>query len=552
MSNEDNQTVVKPEIILLENLLDEITQGRLRIPKFQRPFVWRPEQMTDLFDSIDRSFPIGSLLIWETNLPLASLDKIADFKIPPPPKDSRVSYLLDGHQRLSTLYGCLRRSQEPSNETGQSSWMWEVFRALGEQGDRNQFRHWKKPTSPPPENYLPMRSVLRTMDFLSFARRLEESEKFQENVSELINEAEELAQRFKSYQMAAVRLVGGDLKRAVRVFSRLNNSGQSMSPDQMVSALTYKNDNSESLAERISTIQEDVASTGFGTIPSMTIFRAILAVAGEEDVQEARWEVLADRVREGLAEYVDATEIALYRAIDFLRKTVGVPLARLVPYNAQIMLLVAFFEISPNPSPAKLETLVKWFWSTSWSGYFAGANTTQIKLILQEMKAFAGDVDSLDLDGQVARPFPDRFDMRSARIRSFMIWELQIFDNRIDQNGDKIDAISLLAQSDTGAYRHIITRGEGVSNPANRIILPTSPGMSTKRTLLTLSGRQGTLMARSHGIPDSALEKLHQGDNVGFINDRALYLARQEREFMSRFDVVPAEKLSADADIDTE
>lgn len=551
MTETETPTTVKPEIILLENLLDEIKSGRLRVPKFQRPFVWRPEQMTDLFDSIDRSYPIGSLLIWETNLPLASLDRIADFAVPPPPTDGRVSYLLDGHQRLSTLYGCLRKSHNNSPGTEQSAWMWEIYRALGERTDRNQFRHWKKPTQPP-GNYLPMRSILRTMDFLSFARQLEESVNDPETLASMIDEAEKLAQRFKSFQMAAVRLIGGDLKQAVKVFSRLNSSGQSMTPDQMVSALTYKNDDSESLADRINTIQESIASTGFGQVPSMSIFRTILAAAGEEDVQEARWEVLADRVREGLAEYVDAAETALQLAVKFLRLTVGVPLSRLVPYNAQIMLLASFFNICPNPSTAKQRTLVEWFWSTSWSGYFAGANTTQIKLALQEMKNFASENGGLDLDDQVARPFPDRFDMRSARIRSFMIWELQEFDNRLDLDGNKIDAIQLLAQSDTGAYRHIMTRGEEVSSPANRIILPTSPGISTKGALLEMANMTDSTILRSHGIPSVAIEKLKRGDNVGFVKERAQFLAREERKFMGKFSIAPPERISAETDIDTE
>ncbi|WP_328608060.1 DUF262 domain-containing protein [Amycolatopsis sp. NBC_00345] len=551
MTSSELGTVVKPEVILLENVLGEIATGRLRVPKFQRPFVWRPEQMTELFDSIDRSYPIGSLLIWETNIQLASLDKIADFEVPPPPLDGRVAYLLDGHQRLSTLFGCLRKTVPNTNSDEQHDWLWEVYRVLGERNDRNQFQHWKKP-SLPPENYLPMRSVLRTMDFLTFARRLQEAEKFSDRIDLLVDEAEELAQRFKSYQMATVRLVGGDLKQAVTVFSRLNSSGQSMTPDQMVSALTYQNDDTETLADRIKGIQEDVDSDGFGTVASITIFRSILAVAGEEDVQEARWEVLAERIGEGLAESVEETATALRRAVEFLKKDVGVPLARLVPYNAQIMLLVAFFNAADNPPQKKLDILSKWFWTTSWSGYFAGANTTQIKFALQEMKNFAEGRGNLDLSGQVARPFPDRFDMRSARIRSFIIWELQRYSQRLDHAGEAIDAVSLLAKLDTGAYRHVMTHGKDASSPANRVVMPTLPGVSIKRTLLGLADEMGNEVLASHGIPAKAVEKLQLNDTGGFIKERAAFLAEEERKFISELGVPLSKKIAAEADIDTD
>ena len=54
MSQPTSDISVKPEIELLEDLLSEVANGRLRVPRFQRPFVWRPEQMLDLFDSIER------------------------------------------------------------------------------------------------------------------------------------------------------------------------------------------------------------------------------------------------------------------------------------------------------------------------------------------------------------------------------------------------------------------------------------------------------------------------------------------------------------------
>lgn len=553
MNWNSSEIAVKPEIMLLEELLGEISSGRLRVPRFQRPFVWRPGQMTDLFDSIERGYPIGSVLIWETPLELPSLDTIAGVSIPSS-TGGPYSYVLDGHQRLSTLYGCLVRrphgSPPPVEPRAQEEWMWEIYRVLGQQDDRaNKFRHWKS-LDQPPENYLPLRSVLRTMDFLAYARKLSSSDR--ENINDLIDEGEELALRIKSYKMAVVRLVGSDISHAVEVFSRLNSSGQSMTPDQMVSALTYRADGTESLADRISSIQESLGDVGYGQIPSITIFRSVLAIAGEEDVQEARWDVLADRVKDRLASAVELTEVALRTAVDFLRDEIGVPLARLVPYNAQVMLLSAFFGIAGSASSWQRELLIKWFWSTSWSGFFAGANTTQIKIALEEMKSFAsGDAD-LDLSGQIARPFPDRFDMRSARIRAYLIWELQRFDRRLDSSGRPIDVVGLLARSDSNAYRHVVGSGPMVSNPSNRVVLPTRAGWSVRRSLLELSSDVEFDVIDSHGIPVEALTALRNGDARTFIGERARFLAELERDFMRSVGVQLSKNLQGDADIDAD
>jgi hypothetical protein len=192
---------VEPEIMLLEEILGEMAEGRLRVPRFQRPFVWRPDQMIDLFDSIERGYPVGLLLVWDTAERVESLDRIADMRIPPPP-GTPVSYLLDGHQRLTTLYGCLMRRPAERDLSTTDAWVWNVYRVLGEpDGPGGRFQYRKKP-APAPAHYLPMRNVLRTMDFLGYARQLTGSDR--PDVDRLMDEAEQLAQRIKSYKMAVV------------------------------------------------------------------------------------------------------------------------------------------------------------------------------------------------------------------------------------------------------------------------------------------------------------------------------------------------------------
>jgi len=52
---------VKPDTIYLEDLLDDVANGNYKIPVFQRDFVWKSAQMIDLFDSLLKGYPIGSL-----------------------------------------------------------------------------------------------------------------------------------------------------------------------------------------------------------------------------------------------------------------------------------------------------------------------------------------------------------------------------------------------------------------------------------------------------------------------------------------------------------
>ncbi|MER5643872.1 DUF262 domain-containing protein [Streptosporangium sp. NPDC002524] len=554
MADDNEEITVLPEIYLLEQILNMIAAGELRVPKFQRPFVWRPEQMLNLFDSIERGYPIGSLLIWQTKQQLASLDEIGGLKIPPHRPGDQVAYILDGHQRLSTLFGGLKRPSNAPRSAEQQDWMWWIYRVLGDGDDRStRYRHWKYGDRAP-HTYLPMGSILRTMDFLAYARDLSPVKVPGGDITPFIDEAEQVAQRIKQYKMAAVRLVGGSLTHAVEVFSRVNSSGQSMTPDQMVTALTYATTGPDSLADRMEAIQERIAVSGFGEIPSLTIFRAILAISGEEDVQDTRWEALAKRVEGGLLAAVEATDTALEEAVFFLRSHVGVPLARLVPYNLQIMLLAAFFHFCPEPNGKQLHLLERWFWTTSWSGHFAGANTTQVRQSLQEIKDFATGQGTLRFRDQRARPFPQRFDLRSARVRAFILWELKKFPHRVNPDGTALDPEDLMAKSHTEAYRHVVSkRGIAVtSSPANRLMMMTPSRVSLRQALIDMGSEVEAEVLRTHGIPREALYRLRKGDDAAFIDIRLADLAAREREFMAELGVIHAEELLGEADIDTE
>lgn len=519
---------VKPEVLLLEQLLDEVRHGRLRVPRFQRPYVWRPDQMLDLYDSIERGYPIGSILVWETGLRLPSLDQVAGIDIPPAP-DGPVAYLLDGHQRLSTLFGTLvRRPESPG--TGRDR-RWWVYRVLGAADPRDlRFQHWGR--NAPPANLLPMQAVLRTMDFLAHARRLARDPSTADDCDALVDEAEQFAQRVKSYKIPVVRLVGGELSHAVEAFSRINSGGRQISPDQMVSALTYRADTEETLTDQITTIRESIGDSGFGDVAAEPIFQTIVAITGEDDVQGARWTALADRVSGTLDGIVKHAELALHRAVRFLRYEAAVPLAWLVPYQQQIVLLAVFFHHRPDPDGAQIRALRRWFWATSWSTSFVGGNGFQIRRALHQMRAFATGRAELSLQGQYAQPLPDRFDVEDGRVRAFLLWELGHFGQRHGLDGEPIELVELLARSGQATYRRVVTGVRDAASIANRIVLPTPAGLTVREALLDLPPQRLRLVAVSHGIPPDALARLLVGDRDGFIRDRAAMLTRLEREFI--------------------
>jgi hypothetical protein len=88
----------------LTTLLTYIDMGDVGLPDIQRPFVWSPTKVRDLFDSMFRGFPIGYLLLWENSEPNAGRAIGTGEK----PRKTPSRLIVDGQQRLTSLYAVLR------------------------------------------------------------------------------------------------------------------------------------------------------------------------------------------------------------------------------------------------------------------------------------------------------------------------------------------------------------------------------------------------------------------------------------------------------------
>jgi uncharacterized protein with ParB-like and HNH nuclease domain len=56
-------TRISTEVELISTLISGINKGEIKIPKFQRKFVWKDDQALDLLDSLANNYPVGSLLL---------------------------------------------------------------------------------------------------------------------------------------------------------------------------------------------------------------------------------------------------------------------------------------------------------------------------------------------------------------------------------------------------------------------------------------------------------------------------------------------------------
>ena len=86
----------------VSTILDHIDSGHMALPTFQRGYVWKRPQVRELMDSLYRGHPVGSLLVWVT--PSDNVSHRGSQDLTP----GVVQLLLDGQQRMTSLYGIIR------------------------------------------------------------------------------------------------------------------------------------------------------------------------------------------------------------------------------------------------------------------------------------------------------------------------------------------------------------------------------------------------------------------------------------------------------------
>ncbi|MBC8181412.1 DUF262 domain-containing protein [candidate division KSB1 bacterium] len=110
----NQQESIRKMVAYLNN---EAKDGGYWLPNIQRPFVWKEDQIERLFDSIMREYPISTLLVWRTKMPIRHrkfIDnykhglKLTDFYVPENEKSKLL--ILDGQQRLQSMFIGLRGS----------------------------------------------------------------------------------------------------------------------------------------------------------------------------------------------------------------------------------------------------------------------------------------------------------------------------------------------------------------------------------------------------------------------------------------------------------
>lgn len=542
------RTEVVPEVVFLGKLVDRVVAGKIRVPMFQRTFVWKQTDLHALLDSVLRGFPIGSILVWDTSRRIETRARVGPVDIPTH-GDGLISYLLDGQQRVSTLVGTLRLADDVKAIVDEVDW--RVY------CDLEKLEFHRVPAAEVEPHYFPVRSLLSTAGFFAACRRILDTVGNDKLAQRWLNEADRLATAFRDYQLPLIHIREADLDSAVTVFARLNRKGRKMTADEMVSALTYKEGRFH-LAEKLDEFKEELYGLGFGNLDRVLLLRAVLA-ALDHDIYAKDWADLMVKPEVGamLPQRFDLAADGIRRALKFL-KELGVTSDRLLPYGLQLVLLGEFFRLCSEPAADVEKLLTRWFWVTSFTGWFGGVNSSRVRLAVREMRDLARrkttDIQVVNLAAP-ALPFPSRFDGRSARVRSFLLYLASLRPRGL-RSAVALDPGGLLADLGTRAIGYVFGSprqlNEMFSSPANRMFVDHGQVGQTFRVLRDLDEESLRKVLPGHGFPTESSQLFRDGDWPKLIAVRRNALIAGEREFMSARQVALPTEMTAEAIADSD
>lgn len=517
-----------PEILRIEQLVNGVKVGDIRLPKFQRPFVWDKGDILKLWDSVYKGYPIGSILLWLTKEQLASERKIADLDINERPDEYPTNYLLDGQQRLSTLCGALYWNGVDKKSP------WNIVFDC----DKETFLF---PSEDDNEkiNLFPLNKLIDTGDFINQCKRFEASpnkDRYNENALKLLKS-------IKDYKIAAVRIGDMNLNEVAPIFERINSSGRQLTMVDLMRAATWKG--GFDLNDAIETIRKACESKNFDTIKDTHILRSISACTGygihKEDIDKLR-----DRTSDELKLAAQKSVEAYKLAVDFITSELPLPSINYLPYGLQLTFIVEFFNVCPKPTIHQRHELVKWFWKTSFTQYYGIANTGLITKDLTQIRKFAlNEINRPSVDKKINFKgfLNDNFILNKASSLTFALL-LSTSKPKSLLDGTTVDTYRALSMINKLEYHHLFPKAflynAGVSkNEANyhtnilmqsfsnnREISDSKPSDYFKIIETNLEGKLHGVL-ESNFISNEAFEAGKVNDYYTFIEERSKLLQKR-------------------------
>ncbi|WP_136806825.1 DUF262 domain-containing protein [Desulfosediminicola flagellatus] len=496
---------MEPRVSFLTELLKEIDNCSLQIPRFQREYVWVWDQQRDLLCSIYEGLPIGSILVWSTKLAnVKSHNQIGPFKLKEIDQETYSKmFIMDGLQRMTTLYATLFHPVGDDYDSLEGTDDYFIYCDLDADDIQSLFVRKidiKNFGINDSGNFMPLRYVFDTKAFLKFQRQLPEDRE------DWIDKADEIVAVFKNYKIPVIPLESNEISLVTKSFERINTRGTVMSETHMLNALSYSD--RFDLLKIISEYQESYLGEveGWGEVDKDFILSLIKMELGF-DIYFKNTDVVAENLNQKIVQKVFC---AIKDFIAFSNEILNLNNAKLFPYKLQMYGLgYSFLQSEPLPN----DVLKAWYIITTYTGAF-GATARNSSYSLEDLKRYIQNKEfkwTLNIQPQV-NVWRENVGFRSARMKA---WGFALANKQDSTLQNRNSALNLIT-SYRGKYFRKPLELKTVSSkrPGHHFLIP--PEKVKSFSIISLS----EIEREAHFINDLLIDYLLSDDFDSFANER--------------------------------
>lgn len=391
-------------------------------------------------DSIIKGYPIGTFIYWRTNERLRAVRDLGNIKLPEPKDGEYVNFVLDGQQRLTSLFATLK-GLVIADEEGKTTDYSEMYVDFNATEDQEIII-----TDP---SKLPNNTFMKVTDLIEgsltqLAAFPPEYHKSIENYKKII----------QSYTFSVINLKNAPIDVATEVFTRLNVGGKSLTLFEIMVAKTYDSKRKFDLSEKYDELKEELSDSHYDTIPSATVLQ-VVSILLEKDC--TRKQILKLEKERFIGIWDEATS-CIKQSVDFFR-SYGISVSRILPYNALVVPFSYYFHLNKkNPTGEIKKRLEDFFWRASLGFRYSSGVESKLAQDIEKIEVIIkGGLPKYEWAVNVTEEFIENngwFSTSKAFIKAILCLYAKKKPKSFDNNLDVIMDNSWLKIASSKNYHH--------------------------------------------------------------------------------------------------
>ncbi len=359
----------------VSTILDHIDSGHVALPEFQRGYVWNRDQVRSLMDSLYHEHPVGSLLVWVTNADGVIHRGDADLAA------GAVKLLLDGQQRITSLYGIIR-GKPPAFFQGNES----AFRGLYFNVGDEEFRFYQPSRMANDPLWINVTTLMQEGLDAYF-----QSLRCKPNYGTLMARLNKISNiREREFHVDEVTGPDKTVNVVVDIFNRVNSQGTTLSNGDL--ALAKICASWPECRNRMNSLIDRWRNAGYWFTRDWLLRTVNAIVTGE-----ARFEHLHNTPTERIKEGLEDSKRYIDEALNLISGRLGIDHNRVLFGRYALPIVARYLHKRGGrlTDAGERDRVLYWYFQSAMWGRFSGSTETFLNKDLEVLEDVEGGIDGL-------------------------------------------------------------------------------------------------------------------------------------------------------------